>query len=974
MNTVANLMDYTKYKRGSEWRKWDLHIHTPGTKKNDRFEGQSLDDKWDMFVSTINSSDQEISVVGITDYFSLTNYFKFKSLVDERKITNQFEMIIPNIELRILPVTASATPINLHCLFNPSIESEIEDRFLSKLSFRHTTTNYSASRQSLIRLGRAISNDQFLADESAITKGIEQFVISIDSLRQVFDQDQDLRKNTIIVVSNKSNDGLTGIVKHEDFFIESGSQLDATRQSIYQLSDAIFSSNEGDRNYFIGKKTDNKETVIRKCRSLKPCYHGSDAHQNSEVFNPVDNRYCWIKADPTFEGLKQTLFEPEDRVKIQALKPDNKNERYIISSLQFRDSSGELFSDQEILLNENLNSIIGGKSAGKSLLLYSAARSIDPVQVDKTQKKLGFEGYNFKAEYDFQVVWKNGVADSLRNSSEKNQKITYIPQLYINYLVEKDNKEDLNQLVENILIQDSEFKSFFELTKKKISECNSDLESILTNYLQTRQKGLELQRLSKELGKSNEITKAIDSIKTSIQQGQKSSNLTTEEFKTYSDLLDNKSKFDKLLTDSQSRIEVMAEVFTELKRNKIQLFGNTGEISEVEIKGSIDGILDQLNELPDDIISVREKLKNEFETLIHKLEIEISNLGYDQKIAAISRELKMLSERLQPFLYKIAGQKELQKLTENLEAEQKKCAQAILTEKQLSTVVGDYTALRNRTSNILTERISLYSSIVDYVNQKRKAIGCGVSLNCSLVYKQVDLPLFHQVNKAAINREHIFNDLFFQGWTKYDKIPELYSKNLIVTEDKILKARGDDKTEMPLNQGVSLEDVLKGLIKDAFILDFSVTYQGDDLLSMSPGKKGTVLLILFLQISSSEYPILIDQPEDNLDNRTIYDLLCRMIKEKKKDRQIIIVSHNANLVVATDSENIIVANQEGQESAGVTSQYQFDYVNGSLEHAFPADSSISEVLYKQGIREHVCDILEGGNEAFKQRERKYSLF
>ena len=142
---------------------------------------------------------------------------------------------------------------------------------------------------------------------------------------------------------------------------------------------------------------------------------------------------------------------------------------------------------------------------------------------------------------------------------------------------------------------------------------------------------------------------------------------------------------------------------------------------------------------------------------------------------------------------------------------------------------------------------------------------------------------------------------------------------------------------------------------------------------MSPGKKGTVLLILFLQISSAEHPILIDQPEDNLDNRTIYDLLCTIIKEKKKDRQIIIVSHNANLVVSTDSENIIVANQEGQDPQKDKSQYRFEYMNGALENSFKKDDKIKGVLYQQGIKEHVCDILEGGDEAFKQRERKYAI-
>jgi ABC-type Mn2+/Zn2+ transport system ATPase subunit len=141
---------------------------------------------------------------------------------------------------------------------------------------------------------------------------------------------------------------------------------------------------------------------------------------------------------------------------------------------------------------------------------------------------------------------------------------------------------------------------------------------------------------------------------------------------------------------------------------------------------------------------------------------------------------------------------------------------------------------------------------------------------------------------------------------------------------------------------------------------------------MSPGKKGTVLLLLFLELSSSENPILIDQPEDNLDNRTIYDLLCKMIRRKKRDRQIIIVTHNANLVVNTDAENVIVANQEGQDSSTVNDicRTKFEYANGPIELSFTS-VRFGKLLSKMGIKQHICDILEGGKEAFKLRELKY---
>ena len=134
------------YPKGSEWRIWDLHIHTPGTKKNDQFTGATLEEKWDNYVASINDSTKEISVLGITDYFSIENYFKFKKLQTEVKITKQFDIVLPNIELRVLPVTGSATPINLHCIFNNTIDSEIETRFLAKLKFTNSNSSYSGTK------------------------------------------------------------------------------------------------------------------------------------------------------------------------------------------------------------------------------------------------------------------------------------------------------------------------------------------------------------------------------------------------------------------------------------------------------------------------------------------------------------------------------------------------------------------------------------------------------------------------------------------------------------------------------------------------------------------------------------------------------------------------------------------------------------------------------------------------------------
>ncbi|MDQ6987016.1 MAG: hypothetical protein Q9M25_04345, partial [Mariprofundaceae bacterium] len=112
--------------------------------------------------------------------------------------------------------------------------------------------------------------------------------------------------------------------------------------------------------------------------------------------------------------------------------------------------------------------------------------------------------------------------------------------------------------------------------------------------------------------------------------------------------------------------------------------------------------------------------------------------------------------------------------------------------------------------------------------------------------------------------------------------------------------------------------------------------------------------------------------EDSLDNRAIYNKLVAYLKQKKKNRQIILVTHNANIVVNADAEEVIVANQHGEDSKN-QGDIKFQYITGSLENTKSKDAKTDIVLQSQGIREHACEILEGGTEAFKKRENKYAI-
>ncbi|OWF81474.1 hypothetical protein B4900_03290 [Yersinia rohdei] len=175
-----------------------------------------------------------------------------------------------------------------------------------------------------------------------------------------------------------------------------------------------------------------------------------------------------------------------------------------------------------------------------------------------------------------------------------------------------------------------------------------------------------------------------------------------------------------------------------------------------------------------------------------------------------------------------------------------------------------------------------------------------------------------------------------------------------------------------IKSSTSRKDIIQNLFSDYFNLEYEVKYKGDEIIQMSPGKRGLVLLNLLLHLSNASHPILIDQPEDNLDNRTIYDQLNNFIRERKKSRQIILVTHNANLVVSADSECVIVANQSGQGKNMENEKYRFEYIYGGLENSFEKQNE-RFLLKAKGIRQHVCEILEGGKEAFREREIKYGL-
>jgi predicted ATP-dependent endonuclease of OLD family len=144
---------------------------------------------------------------------------------------------------------------------------------------------------------------------------------------------------------------------------------------------------------------------------------------------------------------------------------------------------------------------------------------------------------------------------------------------------------------------------------------------------------------------------------------------------------------------------------------------------------------------------------------------------------------------------------------------------------------------------------------------------------------------------------------------------------------------------------------------DHITIQYGIEYEGVAIEQLSPGTRGIVLLLLYLVVDRRDArPLIIDQPEENLDPNSVFEELVPHFREARKRRQVIIVTHNANLVVNTDADQVVVARSE--RSAG-SSLPTISYESGSLENS--------------AIRSRVCEILEGGERAFLERERRYRL-
>lgn len=900
--------------RGSEWHKWDLHFHTPSS--YDYEDGSVTNDD---IVNGLLAND--VSAVAITDH----HVINVERISELQRIAAGRITILPGIEF--LSDARGKDPIHIIGIFPEN----------ANLSF---VWEQIKNRTNIARI------------YSSGVQTNEVYNDLIDTCKLI----HDLGGLVTIHAGSKSNgiDKITNSLPH----------YEAQKEDIARCIDIFDMGKEEDLEGY-------RKFVFPSLKKKYPMVLCSDNH---DIKNYSVKQNCWIKGMTNFAGLKQIIFEPDLRVRIQSSNPDNKLGRLVITEAEFEDTNG-LFGKQTIHFNENLNSIIGGKSSGKSLLLHSMANAIDAAQVGRISDALKIPRTYFDGSYQFKVRWKDGFENVLSADNDDNRKITYIPQLYINYLAEKDNEEELNSLLVSILRQNSAFASFYAGKKSDIATTNENIQKLLTNTLAERNAGIEAFNTLKETGKVADVQKSIDELKKKIETITKASALTPEEQAKYKKFLSDEENLQKWIAYYKGLIELINRISAVVDSGIESILGQRVDGETGTVYSRIQSILAPY-QIPDDFKNLVGNYEETQRNLITQFKTALVGLNYEAKIKDCEKQLIKIREAIKPVLGKVTSQKDLEALKTKLQAETVRLEKSKLLDKKFKDAVANYRSLQNKAAETLSQLYAHYKEIVDTVNHSYSNITDEIKLVASVGYNKEESQFYGAINKNKLSDTSYFYTIYPKdsSFMNINEVPRFFA-SIRNTKDGSLNYSldGISVESLPLNQGYeNIEDLYRYLLEDHLKLHFDIQYKNDHLLQMSPGKKGTVLLILFLELSSAEYPIFIDQPEDNLDNRTIYDLLCKMIREKKQSRQIIIVSHNANLVVATDSENVIVANQLGQSASMRTFASRFEYVNGPLEDSFDnsANPALSELRAK-GIKEHVCDILEGGLEAFHNRESRY---
>lgn len=478
-------------KVGSIWSRWDLHLHAPGTKLSDGFGGAS-DENLKRYVGKLEASD--VKVFGVTDYFSFDGYLAAKEAY-AKHCPDGKKVFIPNIEFRLTEtVSSDGRNVHTHVLIDPAFATESKLNALLSDLLTHKTKDGARLRCS----------------ELTSQQDYEQATVSVSELKtalaKVFPD-----ATAYMVVTAANNDGLRGVDNKSPRSKSLSDELD-------KASDAFFGSSKNS-NYFLGVNRYEEGTKSEK----KPVFSGSDAHSFEDLNrlsgDEAGYEPTWIKADLTFRGLRQTLFESKGRVHIgeppTVLERLDQDATRFIAGLRvdqvpgYSGNNGSWFMNVDIPFNPELTAIIGNKGSGKSAIadiigLLGESRQSDHFSFltdDVRNRKFRQKGY--AEHFVGELAWSSGTKRSKQLDEDvdtlKPEAVKYLPQNYFESLTNEIEVKAFRRKIEEVVFShvdesDRMGKSTFsELEDLKTAQSKSDISALKARLRELNIEIIELE-------------------------------------------------------------------------------------------------------------------------------------------------------------------------------------------------------------------------------------------------------------------------------------------------------------------------------------------------------------------------------------------------------------------------------------------------------------------------------------------------
>lgn len=673
------------------------------------------------------------------------------------------------------------------------------------------------------------------------------------------------------------------------------------------------------------QKSANLENYNKLCQWLNrkskiSCVEGSDnAHGGIEAIGKGKVTYLKI-GDFNFEALTYALSDSEYRVSPKA-KPEIKNS--YIKSIAFE---GGLLDGTKIDFSPELNTLIGIRGSGKSsvleILRYTLGIPLSPTAIDPN--------------------YKNGLIEYVLKSGGKSI-VTIVNRHKEEYRIEKiyGQKEDIYK--ENVLQTSISINAIFDFPvhfgQKDLSNKDADFEAdLIQRLIGTRLKDIQ----SKIEQKKREIINVIAEIKKlrNLNELKKDTETVIKNAQHQLEFFKQKGVEEKLKQQTLFDSDVSKLSQTESSVNSYlseleSLIANHDYFFQQDISGS-----EENKEFFDEAKKLLQELKAEFE----KLKIIQNNsaqlqLKYKELIAKINVKKEGLKEEFAKIKREIGtdtiNPDNFLTLNRQIDTSKLKLLEIDKSEKKRKEWQDDLLKKLADLDNLWLEEYQLLKKEVDRINEAESKLSIAVEFKDR---RDKFIDKMKQIFKGSGIRETAYQEIE-TTYKDFIQIHKDSSKlNSILNENQVV----DFKRRMSEN----LEELLTFKVDNKIIIQ----YNGKSLDKHSLGQRASAL-ILFLLAQKENDVLIIDQPEDDLDNQTIYDEVIKELKKIKGNMQFIFATHNANIPVLGDSEKVVACSYD---------EKKITVHSGTIDN--------------HQTQRFIVDIMEGGDEAFNRRKNIYSIW